>query len=500
MKQLIGLSILVFTMQIVFAQNYQCIKDDANYYYTNNTFFKAISIDSVVIAGDSIIYYNYPTITDDPVGDCYSRFGPSWIGRYVTVKPNGENIFCNKYLEPISIHTIKDTGEYWTCYTFDNGNYMQATMAEIQEMEFLGLIDSVKKITLQAYNPNGDSIAYPLNDKYLLLSKNYGLIRTINFKYFPNHYGGLISYEYCSEYNLCGINEPEVGKQNLTAARVYNYEVGDEIHNKTSVYGNQGYAAYDFYNNLILQKEYSSNFDTVSYLTYYCGYTEAHIPYVGTEYYYFEDTVASNYFIGADSIIDILPDVLIINDDESDLWLYSVTNCEYLEGTNRLKKILLGGYYSFYPHDCIFFLESKDAVDEKYYIEGLGFYDSWLIPWSNSGGSEPVYFNQGEEEWGTPYGFNCNGYYTSIDQESKIENLVKIAPNPMNEWTNISIVTDIDSKYSFTLYNSLGNPVRTCNFFGSNYKINRDGLPDGIYFYVINSPNGFKTSGKLILQ
>ncbi len=445
MKYLFNLSVLLFVFQIAFAQDYQCIKDDATYFYSNDLFFKAISIDSVVDAVDSLIYYNYPTITDDPVGDCYSRFGPSWIGRYVSVKQGGEHIFYNKFYQPISIHTLYDTSEFWTSFVFENGNFIRATVQEIQEMELLGITDTVKKISFQTYDTSGDSINYPVNGKYILLSKNNGLIRTINFKYFPNLWGGHISTEYCSEYNLCGISDPEVGKQNLTVAQVYNYEVGDEIHNKTSVYGSQSYSVHNFYNNLYLQKGFSTNLDTVYYLKYYCGYKEAFIPYVGTEYDYFEDTVTSNYFIGSDSVLDALPDKLIIWNYSAYDWEYSVTNCEYLEGTNRLKKTLVAGYYSGYPHDCIYFLESKDAVDEEYYIEGLGFYYSWLIPWSTSGSSSPVYYKNGDEEWGNPYGFNCNGYYTSIDLESPSDNMVKIAPNPMKEWTVLSIESEVES-------------------------------------------------------
>lgn len=501
MKYFISFSVLLFVFQIAFSQNYQCIKDDVTYFYSNDIFFKAISIDSVVDAGDSLVYYNYPTMTDEEdINWCYSRFGPSWIGRYITVKPTGANIFYNKYFEPISIHTLKDTGEYWTCYTFDNGNYMQATMAEIQEMEFLGLTDTVKKITLQAFNPNGDSIPYPLNEKYLFLSKNYGLIRTINFKYFPNLSGGLISLENCSEYTLCGISNPAIGIQNLTRAQVYDFNIGDELHTERVLYGNGGYSNSSYFKNFVLEKEFSANLDTVIYLIYKCGYSKVVIPYEGTEYDYFEDTVTRSYFIGSDSIIDKQPDEVIIWDETSNIWQYDVTNCKYFEDSERLKKTIKGGWDSEYPHDCIFFIESKDAINKKYYIEGLGSYYYWLIPWSNSEHTTPVYYKKGNEEWGTPYTFNCNGYYTSINQESEIEDLVKIAPNPMKEWTMISIESENTSDYSLSLFNSMGIQVKEFNFFGTEYKITRDNLPDGIYFYVLDNSKGFKTSGKLILQ
>ncbi len=52
----------------------------------------------------------------------------------------------------------------------------------------------------------------------------------------------------------------------------------------------------------------------------------------------------------------------------------------------------------------------------------------------------------------------------------------------------------------FHLFNSMGIQVKEFNFFGMEYRITRDGLPAGIYFYVFKAPMDLKTSGKLILQ
>ncbi|MEZ5194933.1 MAG: hypothetical protein R2764_00610 [Bacteroidales bacterium] len=172
------------TIIVAFTQDYQCIKDDATYCFSDGTNFKAIQIDSVVQEGENLVYYNFPTMTDEPEGDCYSRFGPSWIGRKITVKPNGVHTFYNKYDEPITIKTQIDINEYWTAYEFNDGRYTEAHISDVFQKEFLGLIDTVKKVTFQTYDANGNPIAYPTNDNYLLISKNHGLIRTINFKLF----------------------------------------------------------------------------------------------------------------------------------------------------------------------------------------------------------------------------------------------------------------------------------------------------------------------------
>ncbi len=65
---------------------------------------------------------------------------------------------------------------------------LQQQFLKLQSMEFLGITDMVKKITFQAKDVNGSSISHSVNNMYLLLSENYGLIRTINFKVFPDFF------------------------------------------------------------------------------------------------------------------------------------------------------------------------------------------------------------------------------------------------------------------------------------------------------------------------
>jgi len=133
----------------VFSQDYQCIRDNATYFYSDGTNIKAIKIDSVVNTAEGLMYYNYPTIGGDS-WDCLSQYWPSWIGRSVLVKPDGDNVFYNKNNEPVTIRTLGELADDWMCYQFPNGNYIIAVIAEIQEMEFLGLSNMVKKITFQA--------------------------------------------------------------------------------------------------------------------------------------------------------------------------------------------------------------------------------------------------------------------------------------------------------------------------------------------------------------
>ena len=84
MKKGIFFSLIFLAGFTVFSQDYQCIRDNATYFYSDGNNIKAIKIDSVVSTNEGLVYYNYPAMTPEN-GDkyCYSRFGPSWIGRKV---------------------------------------------------------------------------------------------------------------------------------------------------------------------------------------------------------------------------------------------------------------------------------------------------------------------------------------------------------------------------------------------------------------------------------
>jgi hypothetical protein len=120
-----------------FSQNYRCISNNATHYFEDAETIKAIQVDSVVIEGENQHYYIYPTFAEGDDPWCYTQYGPSWIGKRMTDIINGDNVFYNLEDEPITIKTLADLGEEWTCYVFASGNYITATFSEIQSMEFL---------------------------------------------------------------------------------------------------------------------------------------------------------------------------------------------------------------------------------------------------------------------------------------------------------------------------------------------------------------------------
>ncbi|MEZ5194932.1 MAG: hypothetical protein R2764_00605 [Bacteroidales bacterium] len=143
---------------------------------------------------------------------------------------------------------------------------------------------------------------------------------------------------------------------------------------------------------------------------------------VGTTTTYFRDTLTSKNYIGYDSIVDFIPEKVIIDKSDPGFWQYSVTNSKYFSSTNRLIKTKMAGLYSTPPHDCVFVIWSKGnkdlGNDKKYFIEGLGSYYFYTQVSDHTALNELVYYNKGGEEWGTPYTFNCDDFITSSRSKS----------------------------------------------------------------------------------
>jgi Leucine-rich repeat (LRR) protein len=86
----------------------------------------------------------------------------------------------------------------------------------------------------------------------------------------------------------------------------------------------------------------------------------------------------------------------------------------------------------------------------------------------------------------------------SIDNQNII---VKIMPNPMHD-AAIFEIGDSQSPtlLTLTLYNTLGQTVKTQRFVDGKLILERDNLPQGCYFYKISNTNGLLTQGKLIME
>ncbi|MCH8903396.1 MAG: T9SS type A sorting domain-containing protein [Bacteroidetes bacterium] len=87
----------------------------------------------------------------------------------------------------------------------------------------------------------------------------------------------------------------------------------------------------------------------------------------------------------------------------------------------------------------------------------------------------------------------------ALDNKDKI----KIYPNPFSTFTTIEILEGYKTgkKLSLTLYNLMGTEVKRIENISSNkFRINRDNLPSGLYFYRFADRDQTIATGKLAIQ
>ena len=209
------------------AQNYQMVNSSVTTTFIgdNNQIIESIRIDSSYVhAGDSVFY---PFYNMQWIENCYTPFSHSWIGKSIIVQADGYNCFINRDNDTVKVNTLAQLNDNWVTYQTPDIIVM-AEVIEHDVVSFLGQMDSAKTILFTVYDPNMDSvIPHSVNEMTVIISKNYGMIKTLNFGLFPN---GTPKYQELQTYNLLGMSSPEIGIVNLTWREIYDFEVGDEIH------------------------------------------------------------------------------------------------------------------------------------------------------------------------------------------------------------------------------------------------------------------------------
>ncbi len=411
-------------IQFTFAQNYQTFNSGRTVFFEDESkSVAALSIDLVTADTDSILF---PFKIFLPVGGfCFSPYYSSWIGHEIIIKPNSENLFFNKYYEKITIKTNAMMNEAWTFYQSDE----IIVIAEITEWDtevFLGVEDSVKTISLQAFDINMDAIEHSINDTHLRLSKNYGLLSVLNFYLFPE-----TDYQYSLEFlpgfylTTIGMTNPDLGFQNLTMYRVFDFQPGDELHILEYKEENQGKL---FERKTILHYLERTDFnDSIIYkvdrLSYYQDFQS-------DSAHYTRDTIFNT--IKPDDNFDRLPGEIVMNDFYSEFW--SIKNNDMIRKENCCDNFSIN-YMSI---ECWEFSHIDCGYYNGYYLEGLGgkyFYqETGNMVFSNIHSKSLVYHKKGEETWGVPLTIS------SIVNEP-VSNKFTVYPNPAKNHVNIHAET-----------------------------------------------------------
>lgn len=460
------------------SQNYQAVNSGYTRYYQNSNPDLAdnilpVKIDSAVrlVSGDSLFYF-YRIIRDTTLGSfgtcAIDTAFPCWAGPRAIQKANGDNLFFTIEGDTILFKTQASLGENWV-FLKKAGYYFEASLDSIVYSPVSGINDSVKVISLQAYNNSGNAIENPFNQKTFRLSGNHGFASLYNLFEFPGNTNLFEAITF----------EP------LTNENVYDFEPGNIFHFKQTSPGSPP----NYKIVTILSKWSSPDNDTIYYkqkeLSYFNQLIWNPIPHIVTTSLL--DSATVHYAYPTTLLATLMPH------QKSHHSVYDL-NHYFLSGhSNRWngRTSMTFDYSSDYMFDqqlnCF-----TSAFEPNYtfisYTKGLGKSDEiHSDPVENWGWQNTlVYYKKGDEIWGDPT------ILTSVADIPKNGSLFEVSPNPFRNNLNIRVELTERAEINLSIFSITGQQMLILEDKikqPGNYSYNPDlsALPAGVYILVYRS-------------
>jgi hypothetical protein len=471
------------------AQDYKTVQSDRIAYFNNyGGDIKCVRIDSGSYPTDSIYYFSHNIQEIGP--GCFMPYGFSWIGRKAVIKKD-YNLFFNRDNDTICIKTNSLLNEKWKVFSIADSLYIYGQVVKLDTMSFLGLKDSVKTISFAVYDKSMKPVSmYLLDTVTIIISKNYGFVKTLNFLLFPNC-KTFVYPQVLDVYTIAGLSKPKVGVQNLTWLDVNDYNVNDEVH---VYYEAANWEAGNNYS--ILEKTIYKYFNRIDYkdsVKYYIDREQSTfrriVKWDSTSFAYVHDTIFSVF--KPDSIFDKYPDEPIVQPIENRQMLFSnlMSNAKYISKTTSSVN---GTYMSSYSDSCWQPILFGGCLSIFTYIKGLGGPYYTCIHQIAIGGEDRklVYYKKGDTVWGTPLVITG---FENIDIKSTIE----VFPNPADDllWIRANIK---DLPYSIEIMDLKGRILLKAKIVSDLQSINICGIAKGLYVYKIISDSKMVQTGKII--
>jgi len=450
-------------------QDWLCVYPSKKVYFEDkNKMVYCLRIDST-FNNDTILY---PFSDLHKIGaDCYSITSGSWLTKFVALNEDGNTIFLNGNNQQILIKNRAELNEIWQVYENENIK-VKGKITSISIESVLGVEDSVKTISFSVYNKDDEPVTHILNQFSIEISKQFGLVKTLNFYYFEHEI--LDYWHHFGEFDLIGIDEPQLGFRNINLKEQYfDFQVGDEFH------------IYDYYIPGIEGPEYE--------------YKTIHRYLSRTDFedkieYYYERKINSN--IPKDTVKQVITKGLLFNTEPNELYGDEIIGKVNICNT-PLPKLSFEHYdinpYSEPGDSCLHTICVDGCFTFPIYFPGLGgpYYPCCEFWWTMEC-YELVYYKKGDVEWGTPFNLSV--------VEHKKDNSFSIYPNPANNYISIkSTNNEILNNSIIEIYDIQGKKLL-------NKQLDNSGLIDisflkaGYYIITLIQENKDISHFKLIKQ
>ncbi len=453
---------------------------------------KVLYFDSSSIITNGISRFSFYSWRDtNYMSQCVYENGPAWMGYEMQEYNNGLNLFFNIRGDTIRIETLASVNDSWHLYDSINGDYIRAHVDSITWMQYGGVLDSVKCISLSALDNAGLLLpGNPVNGLSILLSKSNGFLRTIAFREFPDGYIPILD-------RTDVIYMP-------TMAQIYDFNVDDEFEFEGGCYFHPFFSLptsshQEYFK--ILSKFFNVTLDTVIYQRYriYLEYdypASSSIPY---DTFYFAGIDTVKYPYNNTLLYPTFPEENLYNLDSSILINYILDQNTGVYCNLPVYTQVTGIFYYNQPADSCYMLNNFEPTPYTVkYVTGLGIVytdtDQRSIA-QNDCDNQLVWFRKGN--------FTCGNYFspTGIGEHYNYDSKLDVYPNPSNGSFTITTNTPL-SNPQIKIYNMMGAIVysekikTTAANFSKQINLN---APAGIYFVKV-SDQGKQYTKKLVVE
>lgn len=482
-KKTILLTFICFLANITNAQNYQGVYSNRTAFFEDaNHYITTLQVDSVQLDGNDSILYPMKTLLTKMNG-CVNPYDGAFIGKKIKVTNSTTN-FLNYQNRYVTLNTQMNLNDSCTVYT-SNDTTIRAYVVKHDTLTFLGVTDSVKHLVFKVLKNEILPLEHHLINDTLLLSKHHGLINTKQFYFFPEQGYDMYFINPQCNLSLIGVSNPNLGYQKPTWWDIYDFQVGDEIHIKSSTTDiistpNSNYTRSIIQKTILSYIERLDKMDTIIY-TIDRQYSKSDSTGITIGHDTLFETIHDNP--NFDTLIPGKP-VLLNGFELTQIDALVGDHMEIYTGSDRaqlykaedscFQEIIVDGY-------C-----SNDR-----YIVGLGGpYYSCMSIFGEGYKKSLAFYKKGSTTWGTP--FTISG----IEDKEKSPTIA-ILPNP----TTGEFLLQMEQNQlpaRFELFTINGQKAYSSIILSNRQQININTLASGMYFYRVSTDGGKVLSGKIL--
>ena len=223
------LSLILLFPSLFVAQDYQTVRSDFIRFFEtsdqNGTYYHGIKVDSTIVSGQDSILFNYWTVRSGNSfcnqSDRILPYGPSFIGREILIRPNGDNVFINNLGDSILIKTLAQLNESWVMMELENSIVLRATVSDISNESILDSLIEVKTILTEMLDSAGNVITHSANGEHFRISNHLGIVKTPDIALFPGD---------VNIHAIAGMEKPYRGMYRPRCVPMYARSIGDAEH------------------------------------------------------------------------------------------------------------------------------------------------------------------------------------------------------------------------------------------------------------------------------